>query len=180
MTGDPYRWMEEDTPALRTWVQAQSQHAMAQLSSMPAREGIRRRLEELLRTPAIGNIVKAGKRYFFQQRLKDQELASLYYQDALHSEPRLLLDPSELSSDRTITLADSHPSRDGSLIAYRLSSAGSSRMSLYVMDVDSREVLDVIPGDVNPVAHVWHTKNRVAWLPDSSGFYYTRCHSAMS
>ncbi|HEX7329865.1 MAG TPA: prolyl oligopeptidase family serine peptidase [Pyrinomonadaceae bacterium] len=180
MTGDPYRWMEEDTPALRTWVQAQSRHATAQLSSVPARESIRRRLEELLHTPSIGNIVKAGKRYFFQQRLKDQELASLYCQDALQGAPRLLLDPSELSSDGTIALADSHPSRDGSLIAYRLSAAGSSCMSLYVMDVDSREVLDVIPGDVNPVAHVWHTRNRVAWLPDNSGFYYTRCPQATS
>lgn len=180
MTGDPYRWMEDDTPALRTWVQAQSQHAMEQLSSVAARESIRRRLEELLRTPAIGNVVKAGKRYFFQQRLKDQELASLYCQDEQHGEPRLLLDPGELSSDGTVTVGDSHPSRDGSLIAYRLSAAGSSRMSLYVMDVDSREVLDVIPGDVNPVAHAWHTKNRVAWLPDSSGFYYTRCAQAMS
>ena len=53
-------------------------------------------------------------------------------------------------------------------------------MSLYVMDVESKEVLDVIPGDVNPVAHAWHTKNRVAWLPDNSGFYYTRCPRAVS
>ena len=53
-------------------------------------------------------------------------------------------------------------------------------MSLNVMDVDSKEVVDVIPGDVNPVAHAWHTKNRVAWLPDNSGFYYTRCPSAVT
>jgi hypothetical protein len=33
---DPYRWMEEDTPALRTWVLAQHEYAMAQLSSLPA------------------------------------------------------------------------------------------------------------------------------------------------
>ena len=178
MTNDSYRWMEEDTPALRTWVLAQHEHTMAQLSSLPARESIRRRLEELLRTDAMGAITKTGRRYFFQQRSKDQELASLYCRDTPHSEPRLLLDPSELSPDRTIALADTHPSRDGSLIAYRLSSAGSSCMPLYVMDVDSREVLDVIPGEVNPVAHAWHTKNRVAWLPDNSGFYYTRCHSA--
>jgi prolyl oligopeptidase len=171
--------MEEDTPVLRAWVLAQHESAMAQLSSLPERESIRRRLEELLRTHAIGTITKAGHRYFFQQRLKDQELASLYCQDTLHSAPRLLLDPSELSSDGTITLADAHPSHDGSLIAYRLSSAGSSCMSLYVMDVGSREVMDVISGDVNPVAHAWHTKNRVAWLPDNSGFYYTRCPRAV-
>src|SRR4029453_1425255 len=46
------------------------------------------------------------------------------------------------------------------------------------MGVGSREVMEIIPGDVNPVAHAWHTKNRVAWLPDNSGFYYTRCSRA--
>jgi prolyl oligopeptidase len=50
---DPYRWMEEDTPDLRAWVTAQHEYTMAQLSSLPAREGIRRRLEELLRTHLI-------------------------------------------------------------------------------------------------------------------------------
>lgn len=176
---DPYRWMEEDTPPLRTWVLAQHEYTTARLSSLPAREGIRGRLEELMRTPAVGAITRAGSRYFFRKRQRDQELAALYCQDVPDGEPRLLLDPNELSSDRTITLADTHPSPDGSLIAYRLSSSGSSRMSLSVMDVESKEALpDFIPGDVNPVAHSWHTRNRVAWLPDNSGFYYTRCRDA--
>ena len=131
-----------------------------------------------MRTHAMGTITKAGKRYFFRQRLQDQELSALYCQDSLHSAPRLLLDPRELSSDGTITLADTHPSRDGSLIAYRVSLSGSSLMSLYVMNVETKEVRpDVIPGEVNPVAHAWHTRNRVAWLPDNSGFYYTRSRS---
>ncbi len=177
---DPYRWMEEDTPALRTWVMDQHEYTMAQLSSLPAREAIHGRLEELMRPPVMRDLTKAGPRYFFRQRLEDQELSALYCQDAQQVAPRLLLDPNELSSDGTITLGETYPSRDGSLIAYRLSVSGSSGMSLYVMDVDSKQVLpDVIPGDVNPVAHAWHTKNRVAWLPDHSGFYYTRCPSAV-
>jgi prolyl oligopeptidase len=176
---DPYRWMEKDTPELRTWVRAQHEYTMAKLSSLPEREPIRRRLEELMRTPAVENISKAGNRYFFRRRSEDQELSALYYRDTAHGTPHLLLDPNDLSSDQTVTLADTHPSLDGSLIAYRLSSSGSSCMSLYVMDVDSKEALpDVIPGDVNPVAHAWHTRNRVAWLPDNSGFYYTRCPHA--
>src|SRR5215211_1611434 len=158
---DPYRWMEEDTPALRTWVTEQHEYTMVQLSSVPARESIRRRLEELLRSQPMGDITKAGNRYFFRQRLADQELSALYCKDTLHGAPRLLLDPRELSSDGTITLADTHPSPDGSLIAYRVSTSGSSCMSLCVMDVESKEVLhDIIPRDVNPVAHAWHTKNR--------------------
>ncbi len=171
--------MEDETPALRTWVQAQHEQTLAQLSSVPAREEIRRRLEELLRTPAIANVTKAGSRYFFRRRSSNQELASLYCQDTSESSPQLLIDPSELSPDGTVTLIDTHPSPDGSLIAYRLSSSGSSHMSLHVRDVDTGKVLpDIIPGDVNPVAHTWHTKNRVAWLPDNSGFFYTRCHQA--
>jgi prolyl oligopeptidase len=179
MNPDKNLWMEEDTPALRAWVSEQHEHTMAQLSLRPSREYIRRRLEELMRSHGVGEIVKAGSRYFFRQRREGQELAALYYQNGLDNAPHLLLDPTELSSDGAITLADVHPSPDGSLIAYRLSSSGSSCMSLHVMHVESREALpDVIPGDVNPVAHAWHTKNRVAWLPDSSGFYYTRCPRA--
>jgi prolyl oligopeptidase len=173
---DPYRWMEEDTPELRTWVEDQHEYSQAQLSSLPDHGSIRSRLEELMRAPAMGVIATAGPRYFFRQRSEHQELAILYCQDAPEGEPWPLLDPNELSADGTITLSDTHPSADGSLIAYRLSSSGSSLMSLYIMDVDSKQVLpDVIPGEVNPVAHSWHTRNQVAWLRDNSGFYYTRC-----
>jgi prolyl oligopeptidase len=173
---DPYRWMEEDTPELRTWVNAQNEHTISQLSSLAVREAIRKRLEELMREPTRGTLTKAGERTFFRQRLKGNELPALYCQDFAVAEPRLLIDPNVLSHDRSITLGDIHPSNDGSLIAYRLSRAGSSGMSLHVMSVTSGKALpDTIPGDVNPVAHAWHTRNRVAWLPDSSGFYYTRC-----
>lgn len=176
---DPYRWMEEDSPALRTWVQSQHEQTMAQLGSLPVRETIRRRLEELMRPPNLGTIARAGDRYFFRQRSSGRELAALFYRDGLQGVPQLLLDPNELSTGGTITLADVHPSTDGSLIAYRLSESGNSCMSLQVMDVESGSVLpDLIPREVNPVAHAWHTKNRVAWLPKSEGFYYTRGHEA--
>ena len=72
--------------------------------------------------PSVGPSTKAGTRYFFRQRLNDQEISALYRQDAANGAPRLLIDPNELSSDRTITLSDIHPSCDGSFLAYRLSS----------------------------------------------------------
>lgn len=180
MINDPYRQMEVDTPGLRAWVHAQHDHAMAELSSVPTREDIHRRLEELMDASTFGAIAKAGTRYFFRQRLNGRQLSALYCRDAPNGEARLLLDPIDLSSEGTTTIADIHPSCDGLLLAYRLSVSGSSSMSLQIMDVDSGEVLqDVIPSELNPVAHSWHTKNRVAWLPDNSGFYYTRCPQAL-
>lgn len=176
MIRDPYRWMESETPALQGWVQEQHAHTLSQLGSVAARADIHRRLTELLRTPALGNIAKHGNRYFFRQRPPGRELSALYYRDMPHGEVRLLLDPNELSSDHSIALVDFHPSGDAKLIAYRCSNAGNSCMSLHVLRVANKQVLpDFIPGEVNPVAHAWHTKNRVAWLPDNSGFYYTRC-----
>src|SRR5437868_14378683 len=86
---DPYRWMEEDTPALRAWVLAQHEYTMARLTSLPAREGIRRRLEELTRTPPMGTITNARKRYFFRQHFEHQEIPALHCQDAPHTPPRL-------------------------------------------------------------------------------------------
>src|SRR2546423_1445136 len=159
MIGDSHRWMEEDTGAVRSWVRDQHEHTMVQLSAVPARADIHRRLSELLRTATSGNIVKAGKRYFFRQRQEDEEVPALYCRDTLDSAPRRLLDPNELNPDGTTTLADTHPSCDGSLLAYRLSVSGSSCMSLYVMAVYGKEVLpDVIPGDLNPVDQTWPTK----------------------
>jgi prolyl oligopeptidase len=179
MVSDPYRWMEEDTPTLRRWVREQHEHTMAQLSGLPARQNVRRRLEELMRAPATGAFIKAGTRNFFRQRVDGRELPALFCRDEPHGAARLLIDPNKFSADQSVALADVHPSRDGSLIAYRLSSSGSSCMPLHVTDVESGIALpDVIPGEVNPVAHAWHTKNRVAWLPDNSAFYYTRCPTA--
>src|SRR4051794_40317141 len=96
MISDPYRWMEEDTPAVRAWARAQHEHTLAQLSAVPARPDIHRRLSELLRTSTSGNIIRAGKRYFFRQREEGEGLPSLYCRDTVHSTPRRLLDPNEI------------------------------------------------------------------------------------
>ena len=45
---DPYRWLEDpDSPESREWIEAQNRLTFAYLDGIPAREGIRKRLEEL-------------------------------------------------------------------------------------------------------------------------------------
>src|ERR1041385_6960753 len=102
MTSDSYRWMEEDTAVVRAWVRDQHEQAMAQLSAVPARASIHRRLSELLRTPTSGKIVKGGKRYFFRQRPEGKEVAVLYCRDTLQGAARQLLDPNEVDPDGTV------------------------------------------------------------------------------
>ena len=46
---DPYRWLEDqNAPRTREWIKQQSGYARAYLDAIPGRDGIRRRLRELL------------------------------------------------------------------------------------------------------------------------------------
>lgn len=173
---DPYRWMEADTQPRRAWLQAHQEHAAAVLSALPARAWIRRRIAALMPSCGPGRSVVGGRRSFFLQCASGRDLASLYCRDHPAGKALLLFDPCAADPGLPATVADIHPSPDGSRVAFRISAAGTSLMPLLVADAASGEILrDGVPGEVNPVAHAWHTANRVAWLPDSSGFYYTRC-----
>src|SRR5205085_130134 len=60
-----------------------------------------------------------------------------------------------------------YPSRDGKLLAYGLSEGGTEQSTLHVLDVERGEELDA--------DRIPHTRAAsLAWLPDDSGFYYTR------
>jgi prolyl oligopeptidase len=80
--------------------------------------------------------------------------------------PRVLLDPSELSDDGTVSLAGWSPSRDGSLLAYGLSEAGSDWMEWRVREVATgRDLSDRLR---------WVKFSSAEWLPDGSGLLYGR------
>jgi prolyl oligopeptidase len=68
--------------------------------------------------------------------------------------------------DETAAIDWFQPSRDGTLVAYGVSASGDERSTLRVLDLRTGENLpDEIP----------HTRAAsVGWLPDASGFAYTR------
>jgi len=81
---------------------------------------------------------------------------------------RLLLDPNARAEDGTVALDWWAPSWDGRLLAYGLSSSGSEDSVLRVLDVDTG--LDLPDTEVIPRARY----ASIAWLPDGSGFLYSR------
>jgi prolyl oligopeptidase len=51
---DPYRWLEDqNSRRTRKWLAEQSEHTRAYLDSIPGRNRIRKRVEELLRVESI-------------------------------------------------------------------------------------------------------------------------------
>ncbi len=164
---DPYRWLEDgDSAETRAWTDAQNTLTASYLGDVAARPRIRERLETLLAIGSLSVPSPARGRYFYQYRDGRQNQPILYVREGAEGADRVLLDPNRLNAEGTTALDWYHPSEDGRLLAYGLSEDGNEESVLHVLDVATGAVLaDRIP----------HTRAAdLAWLPDGSGFYYTR------
>jgi prolyl oligopeptidase len=164
---DPYRWLEAtDDPEVRDWTAAQNAATAQVLGALPMRDRIRRRLDELLKVGLLEVPTVAAGRAFFLRREAHQDQSVLYVREPESSDDRALVDPNALAGDHLVTIDWFYPSWDGRLIAYGLSRGGDELSTLHVIEVVSGRVLD----DRIPDTRF----SSVAWLPDASGFYYTR------
>lgn len=166
---DPYRWLEDDGDEVATWVEAQNRRSRAVLDPLPHRAVIRARLLPLLQAPISAAPRVKGDRVFTLERGGDREQAVLCVRNATGDTPeapRELVDPAALAGDRTAALDWYHPSPDGALVAFGLSTGGDEQSTLHLLDVATGELLaDRIP----------HARAAsVAWLPDGSAFAYAR------
>ncbi|HET7470721.1 MAG TPA: prolyl oligopeptidase family serine peptidase [Gemmatimonadales bacterium] len=164
---DPYRWLENGAdPETRAWTEQQNALTEAWLARRPGREAIRRRLDQLLAIGAISVPTPARGRYFYQRRDGRQNQPVLYVREGVGGEDRPAVDPNALDPAGTTALDWFYPSDDGRLLAYGLSQNGSEQSILHVYDVDA--------GTSLPERIPRTRAADLAWLPDGSGFYYTR------
>ncbi len=162
---DPYRWLEDDNSAeTAAWVKAQSRVTEHYLKHLPARNGLKTRLKELCDYERVGlpSRENNGKWYWWRNDgLQNQSV--LYEADAPDGDPRVLLDPNTLSEDGTVALGGVYFSRDCKWLAYAISRSGSDWQEFYVMETESRKLLD---------DHIlWAKFSGAAWRGD--GFYYS-------
>ncbi len=164
---DRYRWLEnEDDPAVVAWCEEQNNRTRHILDGLPQRAPIHRRLEKLLSIGWIGCPSVRRDRFFIMRRDGHQNQPILYWREGRNGQDRLLLDPNTWSEGGTTAMDWFYPSDDGKLIAYGRSDSGDEKSTLRILEVDTgHETSDVIP---------MTRACSLAWLPDASGFYYTR------
>ena len=163
----PYRWLEDETASDTTaWVAAQNQLTRTYLDDIPEREGIKKRLLELLDHERYGVPFSIGGRYFFSRNDGLQNQRVLYTAPSLEAEPQVLLDPNTLSPDGTVALAGYEVSDDGKLLAYGISTSGSDWQEWKVREIES--------GQDRPDHLRWVKFSGAAWSKDHQGFYYSR------
>ena len=167
VVSDPYRWLEEEkSEEVSAWVESQNTLARPYLAELPSRERYKERLTALwdyekYSTPYMVN----GKLFYsYNDGLQNQYV--LYMADGINGEPEVLIDPNTLSEDGTVSMASTELSPKASFLAYMLSDGGTDWKTIHVRDTSKKsDLTDIIKGI---------KFSNIAWLPDESGFFYSR------
>jgi prolyl oligopeptidase len=166
---DNYRWMEaQPEPQFRTLLEQQDAYARGLIARVPGRDQILHDIEAVdgLRTVVLTVAPAAGRRFYLKRGPSDP-VPKLYVSEASSGRETLLVDPASLDAAGAHASIDAFvPSKNGRRIAYVASTGGSEDGVLHVLDVDSGKPL---PDVIDRAGFA-----QVSWLPDSSGFFYTR------
>ncbi|MEO5724602.1 MAG: prolyl oligopeptidase family serine peptidase, partial [Ilumatobacteraceae bacterium] len=166
---DPYRWLEDgDSPEVVEWVAAHNKRTREALDARPDRERWIERLSALTALPTVLGAVVRGEQLFVSERPAGSDQFVLMLRSAVDPTvaPRALLDPASLAEDAAMAIDWFHPSPDGSLVAFGLSEGGTEDSTMHMLEVATGERLADTISDTRAAS--------VAWLPDGSGFWYTR------
>jgi prolyl oligopeptidase len=164
---DLYQWLE-DSAALDTqqFVAAQNAYTRSVLEDIPGRGELRGRVEQLLTIGRVASPRIGGNNYFYERRDGRQNQAVVYVREGRDGEDRALIDVNALAPDGTIALDWWYPSEDGRYVAFGTSPNGSELSTLQIIETTTGKLL---------AEKIERTRAAsLAWLPDSSGFYYTR------
>ena len=110
----------------------------------------------------------AAGRYFYLKRIPGAAAAALYVREGLAGREKLLIDPARLANGtRRATIAWISPSPDARHVAYGVALAGSSDVTLRVLDVQRGTDL---PFEIDRARF----NAQLAWHPAGASFYYAR------
>ncbi len=164
---DPYRWLEDGaSDEVAAWTAAQNNYFREYIDGFEGHDRVVAEVERLLTIGHITSPEVRGNHYFFYRREAGQNHMVLYKRTGLEGTPEVLVDPNSFSEDGTVAMDWAYLSPDGSILAYGKSSSGNEQSTLFLINTeDCAHLSDTIP---------YTSSVSLAWLPDNSGFYYTR------
>jgi|HubBroStandDraft_1064217.scaffolds.fasta_scaffold00939_6 prolyl oligopeptidase len=164
---DRYRYLEDpNDPDTQLYVERELNYTRSILDPLPGRDRINARLSQLLEIGSIGAPQMGGKYYFHTRREGDENQPILYVREGLNDQDRVLVDVNKMSADGTVALDWWYASEDGKYIAYGTSASGSEESTLHIVESATGKLL---PDTIERTRFA-----SLAWMKDSSAFYYTR------
>ncbi|MFB6253253.1 MAG: prolyl oligopeptidase family protein [Halobacteriaceae archaeon] len=160
---DPYRWLENDSEEVRSWIEKQNEYADTFLSASFSDE-LESRMESLARITDYSSITARDDYYFQRIEPPDADQAKLCMRANPEADPIDLVDPNEWDTAEEQSLDWYVPSPDGEFIAYGVATGGTEQYDIHILETDTQT-------DIDKVANTGRTNaGGLAWTED--GFYY--------
>lgn len=163
---DSYRWLENgDDSKVKEWVSEQNRYTHSILNN----DEFKIFSDELVKNFKVANFsvpISYKGRYFYTERKPNEDQSVLYMKVGLDGEPIKLVDPNTIDDNKTTTIDYWFESSTVKYLAYGLSKKGDEMATLYIRDLETGKDLK------ENIVHCRHSN--VRWLPDDSGFFYTR------
>ncbi len=161
---DNYRWLEDDrSEETANWVNAQNEVTFKYLEQIPYRKQWKDRMEKLWNYEKVSAPFKEGDYTYFYKNDGLQNQSVLYRKDAAGKE-EVFLDPNTFSADGSTSLSQVSFTKDGSIVAYSISEAGSDWNKIIILDAKNKNKLEPEIVDVK--------FSGISWL-GNEGFYYS-------
>jgi prolyl oligopeptidase len=172
---DDYRWLENwNDPAVKKWSDAENAYARQYLDHLPNVTALRGRVTKIMeaKTISYGSVEYRKGRLFalkYEPPKQQPVLIVLPSVEAL-DQARVLVDPNTIDTKGGTAIDWYVPSADGSLVAVSLSHGGTESGDVHLFDVTTgKPTAERIPRVNSGTAG-----GSLAWMPDGSGFFYTR------
>ncbi|OAZ04895.1 prolyl oligopeptidase family serine peptidase [Flavobacterium succinicans] len=171
---DPFRWLEDDRSAeTAEWVKEQNKVTFDYLAAIPFRNTIKARMEKLWNYEKVSAPFKEGDYTYYYKNNGLQNQSVLYRKDAKGTE-EVFLDPNTFSKDATTSLDGVSFSKDGSLVAYSISEAGSDWRKVIFIDAKTKQSIGEPLVDVKFSGLSWKGNEGIFYSsyekPDGSEF----------
>ncbi|HNO05865.1 MAG TPA: prolyl oligopeptidase family serine peptidase, partial [Flavobacteriales bacterium] len=146
------------------WVKAQNAVTSAYIDSIPYRDAIAKRYEELYNYPKLGGPMKVGDLYFIWKNSGLQNQFVINVRKGLDGEDQVFIDPNAVDPAGTTTFSPVGSSNDHRYMAVGVQKAGSDWQDITVYDLSTlKQLPDVLK---------WAKFSGAAWYKD--GFFYSR------
>ena len=172
---DAYRYMENfKDESVQAWVKQQADYADKVLHSLPGREALLKRIDELdagAPYSIYGFTRRAGGDLFYFKQLAAENVAKIYFKDGKTGTERLLIDPDTFAKadpQDHFTLSFYRVSPDGAKLLYGFAASGSEQTTLKVFDLTTGKDL---PDAIDRLEAEYALPS---WLPDGKSFTYSR------
>jgi prolyl oligopeptidase len=166
---DPYRWLEQDSDEVRRWQRVQADLASAHVREWPLFDRLQEAVTRFNTERFVPLPRYAGGRWFRMEMPEGACQAQVMVSREPMGSGRVLFDPMIENPRQPPFVSWISPSPDGCTLAVGVCVDGSETNTIRLSDVATGQVL----ADPPPHRLMDNWTGGVAWLPDSSGFFFS-------